>query len=252
MTKKTRNKTLASIVAAVYILATMTACSSEASSSNLPSETGTTSYTDNGSSAPETTTTAETTTPAPETTTTTAETTTPPPETTTTTAETTTPPPETTTTTAETTTPAPETTTTMAETTTLAPETTTQTTTSKPQTEVPAPEEVVEKLNKKMYAIGAVCSYEKNTIRFSEPVNKYHMNDEVVVVEKVAGMYNGKGCDEGYFYKLDDGYYVPAGMFTDNKNWQAETTFQTYDWNPDNLAIPDLPPSDQFIGDLFD
>ncbi|MBE6879210.1 MAG: hypothetical protein E7490_00020 [Ruminococcaceae bacterium] len=241
MIKKTRNKTLASIVTAVYILATMTACSSSSNSGDLSSDTitTTTTVTQVQTPAPETTTTATTTTVAEVITTTEKQT-----ESTTETSETPAP---------ETTTPVPETTTTV-QTTTTKPETTTtaQTTTSKPQTEVPAPEEVVEKLNKKMYAIGAVCSYEKNTIRFSDPVNKYHMNDEVVVVEKVEGMYNGKGCDEGYFYKLDDGYYVPAGMFTDNKNWQAETTFQTYDWNPDNPAIPDLPPSDQFVGDLFD
>ena len=41
-------------------------------------------------------------------------------------------------------------------------------------------------------------------------------------------------------------------IHTQNKIWQAETTFQTYDWNPYNPGIPDLPPSDKFVGDLFD
>ena len=247
MTKKIHKKVLVAIISVAYILTAMTACNNGASNSNTSSDVVTTTVTDIQTPAPETITSPAIETTAITTTTTVTEVVTTTEKQTESTTETPqTPAPETTTS-------VPETTTT-AQTTTNVPETTTtvQTTTSKPQTEAPAPEEVGEKLNKKMYAIGAVCSYEKNTIRFSEPVNKYHMNDEVVVVEKVAGMYNGKGCDEGYFYKLDDGYYVPAGLFTDNKNWQAETTFQTYDWNPDNPALPVLPPSDQFVGDLFD
>ena len=244
MTKNTSKTVLISAILAVYAIATMTACSSSTNNDDLSSDivTTTTTVTEVQTPAPETTTIPEK---ADETTVVTE----PQNPETTTTAQTKTPVSETTTT-VQTTTPVPETTTTV-QTTTPTPETTTtsiQTTTSKPQTEAPA----VEKLNKKMYAMGAVCSYEKNTIKFSDPVDKYHMNDEVFVVEKVAGMYNGKGCDEGYFYKLDDGTYVPAGLFTDNKNWQAETTFQTYDWNPEDPGLPVLPPSDQFIGDLFD
>ena len=227
MAKKIRM--LATIIAAACILATMTACSNGVNSNSLSSDTATTTVTEVQTPAPETTTATTTTTTAETATTTEKHTetsaTTPVPETT-----------QTTTTTAtEAETPAPEITTTPAPETTLTP-----------------PAETVEKLDKVMYAIGAVCSYEKNTIRFSDPVDKYHANDEVRVVAKVAGMYNGKGCDEGYFYKLDDGTYVPAGFFTDNKNWQAETTIQTYDWTPDDPGVPMLPPSDQFIGDLFD
>ena len=236
MTKKIH--ILAAIIAAAYILATTTACSNGENSNSLSSDTVTTTVTDLQTPAPETTTEAATTTVTEAVTTTEKKmetsATTPAPETTqtTTTAET------------EAETPAPETTTTpVPETTTVAPA---------PETTLTPSAETVEKLDKVMYAIGAVCSYEQNTIRFSDPVDKYYANDEVRVVEKVAGMYNGKGCDEGYFYKLDDGTYVPAGFFTDNKNWQAETTFQTYDWTPDDPGVPMLPPSNQFTGDLFD
>ena len=235
MTNENPKKTIAVVISAACIIAVLTACSSSMNSNEPSSDTVTTTVTDIQTPAPETTTATETTT------------------TTAVTDAVTTMDKQTET---SATTPAPETeqttTTTITETQAPAPETTTVAPIPETTTKAPAPEETVEKLNKKMYAIGAVCSYEKNTIRFSDPVDKYHMNDEVTVVEKVAGMYNGKGCDEGYFYKLDDGTYVPAGLFTENKNWQAETTFQTYDWNPDNPEIPDLPPSDKFVGDLFD
>lgn len=239
MTNEALKKAVAVVISAACVIAVMTACSSNVNSTGSSTDTVTTTVTDIQTPAPETNN-------ATETTTTTVVTTTVTDSVTTTEKQTE----------SSATTPAPETeqttTTTVTEAETPAPETTTVAPTPETTTKAPAPEETVEKLNKKMYAIGAVCSYEKNTIRFSDPVDKYHMNDEVTVVEKVPGMYNGKGCDEGYFYKLDDGTYVPAGLFTENKNWQAETTFQTYDWNPDNPGIPDLPPSDKFVGDLFD
>lgn len=243
MIKKHYKTIMASVLAVAYIIAATTACNSGVNNNDLSSVATTV---ENQTSAPES---QQTTTSS-----TGAETSAPETEQTTTSqteAETSSPKTE-------------QTTTSQTEAETSAPETTTTAQTTLPQTEAQtttpvttavtttAPEETVEKLNKVMYAMGAVCSYEQNTIKFSDPVDKYYMNDEVTVVEKVAGMYNGKGFDEGYFYKLDDGTYVPAAFFTDNKNWQAETTFQTYDWTPDDPGVPMLPPSNQFIGDLFD
>ena len=145
MTKKIRNKTLASIITAVYILATMTACSNGVNSNNLSSDTVTTTVTDLQTPAPETTT-ASTTTIVTEIATTTEK---------------------------------------KMETsaTTPAPETTTITTTAKPETQTPAPEWEESKVSGTKY-VNTACYSRKKAVLGSQTVKLYNVNDKVTVVAK--------------------------------------------------------------------
>ncbi len=143
MTKKIH--ILAAIIAAAYILATMTACNNGVNSNNLSSDTVTTTVTDLQTPAPETTTEAATTT----------------------------------------VTEAATTTEKKMETsaTTPAPETTTITTTVKPETQTPAPEWEESKVSGTKY-VNTDCFSRKKAIIGVEVVKLYNVNDKVTVVAK--------------------------------------------------------------------
>ena len=145
MTKKPRKTFLVSIVTAVYILATMTACNNGVNSNNPSSDTVTTTVTDLQTPAPETTTEAATTIVT---------------EIATTTEK-------------------------KMETsaTTPAPETTTITTTVKPETQTPAPEWEESKVSGTKY-VNTACFSRKKAIIGVEVVKLYNVNDKVTVVAK--------------------------------------------------------------------
>ncbi len=202
MTKKTRKTTLASIVTAVYILATMTACSNGVNSDNLSSDTVTTTYTELQTPAPETTTT-----PAPveteqkdeatekEQTESSVTSDTPAPET----EQTTTPQTE-----AQVTTPA-----------------TTVTTT-------PAPEWDESKVSGTKY-VNTACYSRKKAVLGAETVKLYNVNDKVTVVAKT---------NTGY-YKLDTGYFIHSDYLSDSKVVITTTTVQTTTPKPQETPAPE-------------
>ena len=220
MTKKIRNKTLASIVTAVYILATMTACSNGVNSDNLSSDTVTTTYTDLQTPVPETTTT-----PAPETeqkdeatekeqTESSVTSDTPAPET-----------EQTTTSQTEAETPAPETTTTVQTTPQTEAQVTTPVTTV---TTTPAPEWDESKVSGTKY-INTACYSRKKAVLGAETVKLYNVNDKVTVVAKT---------NTGY-YKLDTGYFIHADYLSDSKVVFTTTTVQTTTPKPQETPAPE-------------
>lgn len=229
MTKKIRNKTLASIVTAVYILATMTACGNGVNSDNLSSDTVTTTYTDIQTPAPETTTT-----PAPveteqkdeatekEKTENSVTTDTPAPETEQSVPET----EQTTTSQTEAETPAPETTTTVQTTT---PQTEAQVTTpATTVTTTPAPEWDESKVSGTKY-VNTACYSRKKAVLGSQIVKLYNVNDKVTVVAKT---------NTGY-YKLDDGTFIHSDYLSDSKVVFTTTTVQTTTPKPQETPAPE-------------
>ena len=230
MTKKIRNKTLASIITAVYILATMTACSNGVNSDNLSSDTVTTTHTDIQTPSPETTTT-----PVPETEqkneaaeeekkteTSVITSDTPAPETEQSVPET----EQTTTSQTEAETPAPETTTTVQTTT---PQTEAQVTT--PVTTVtttPAPEWDESKVSGTKY-VNTACYSRKKAVLGSQTVKLYNVNDKVTVVAKT---------NTGY-YKLDDGTFIHSDYLSDSKVVITTTTVQTTTPKPQETPAPE-------------
>ena len=228
MTKKTRKTFLASIVTAVYILATMTACSSNGvNSDNLSSDTVTTTHTDIQTPSPETTTT-----PVPETEqkneaaeeekkteTSVITSDTPAPETEQSVPET----EQTTTSQTEAETPAPETTTTVQTTT---PQTEAQVTTpATTVTTTPAPEWDESKVSGTKY-VNTACYSRKKAVLGAETVKLYNVNDKVTVVAKT---------NTGY-YKLDDGTFIHSDYLSDSKVVFTTTTVQTTTPKPQTEA----------------
>lgn len=200
MTKKTKASAL--ITAAVFILATFTACGSEAVSGQS-SDTATTTVTDVQTPTPETTTT-----PAPETEQSVPET------------------EQTTTSQTEAETPAPETTTTVQTTT---PQTEAQVTTpATTVTTTPAPEWDESKVSGTKY-VNTACYSRKKAVLGSQTVKLYNVNDKVTVVAKT---------NTGY-YKLDDGTFIHSDYLSDSKVVITTTTVQTTTPKPQETPAPE-------------
>lgn len=200
MTRKIKASVL--ITAVVFILATFTACGSEAVSGQS-SDTATTTVTDLQTPAPETTTT-----PAPETEQSVPET------------------EQTTTSQTEAETPAPETTTTVQTTT---PQTEAQVTTpATTVTTTPAPEWDESKVSGTKY-VNTACYSRKKAVLGAETVKLYNVNDKVTVVAKT---------NTGY-YKLDTGYYIHSDYLSDSKVVITTTTVQTTTPKPQETPAPE-------------